>query len=66
MCVQVAQMLDTESSQLEATAHHALEHLTRKVTAHNLERVRKIKTRMVRLSTKVETVSRPPSQHGLC
>jgi hypothetical protein len=55
-------MLDTESSQLEAAVHHALEHLAKDATAHNLERVLKIKARMVRLTAKVTTVSRPSSR----
>ncbi len=45
------------ASDLEAAAHPALDALTRKVTTGTLERVRRIKTRLVRLKTRVETVS---------
>ena len=44
------------ASDLEAAAHPALDALTRKVTTGTLERVRRIKTRLVRLKTRVETV----------
>ena len=46
------------ASDLEAAAHPALDALTRKVTTGTLERVRRIKTRLVRLKTRVETVRR--------
>lgn len=48
--------LERLSVDLEAAAHPALDALTRKVTTHNLERVRKIKSRMVRLKTRGETI----------
>jgi len=44
------------TSDLEAAAHPALDSLTSKVTTENLERVRRIKNRMVRLTTRVETL----------
>eukprot|EP00890_Picochlorum_soloecismus_P000095 jgi/Picsp_1/1086/NSC_04569-R1_magnesium transporter mrs2-1 len=44
------------TADLEAAAHPALDSLTSKVTTSNLERVRRIKNRMVRLTTRVETL----------
>lgn len=48
--------LERATGDLEAAAHPALDALTHKVTTHNLERVRRVKNRMVRLKTRVETV----------
>lgn len=48
--------LERLTSELEAAAHPALDALTNKVSTHNLERVRRIKNRMVRLNTRVETI----------
>lgn len=44
------------TADLEAAAHPALDALTKKVSTHSLERVRRIKTRLVRLKTRAETV----------
>lgn len=52
----VCNHLERLSVDLEAAAHPALDALTRKVTPHNLERVRRIKSRMVRLNTRGETI----------
>jgi hypothetical protein len=54
--LQIASHLNRLTSDLEAFAHPALDALTSRVTAHNLERVRRIKSRLVRLTTRVETV----------
>jgi hypothetical protein len=53
---QIASYLNRLTSDLEAAAYPALDSLTNRVTAHNLERVRRIKGRLVRLTTRVETV----------
>lgn len=52
----VSRYLEQQSSDLEAAAHPALDALTKKITTSTLERVRRIKNRMVRLTTRVETV----------
>jgi magnesium transporter len=41
---------------LEKLAYPALDSLTHRVTPNNLERVRRVKNRMVRLNTRVETI----------
>ena len=53
MCSYLERMV----GELEAAAHPALDALTASVSTTNLERVRRIKNRMVRLTTRVETVS---------
>jgi hypothetical protein len=53
---QITSYLNRLASDLEAAAYPALDALTGRVTAHNLERVRRIKGRLVRLSTRVQTV----------
>ena len=53
---QVCRHLGEQTTDLEAAAHPALDALTRKVTTTTLERVRRVKTRLVRLKTRVETV----------
>lgn len=55
---QIASYLNRLTSDLEAAAYPALDALTSRVTSHNLERVRRIKSRLVRLTTRVENVSR--------
>lgn len=55
--VQIASYLNRLTSDLEAAAYPALDALTSRVTSHNLERVRRIKSRLVRLTTRVENVS---------
>lgn len=52
----VLNFMERLTSDLEAAAHPALDSLTSKVTTENLERVRRIKNRMVRLTTRVETL----------
>lgn len=53
---QIASLLDNLTSELVAKSHHALDKLTSRVTAANLEQVRRMKSRLVRLTTKVETI----------
>jgi len=53
---ELAQEFDTITSELEAAAYPALDSLATKVTSPRLERVRRIKNRLVRLTTRVETV----------
>lgn len=48
--------LERQAADLEATAHPALDALTRVVSTASLERVRRVKSRMVRLMTRVETI----------
>lgn len=48
--------LEAAAGDLEAAAHPALDDLTAAVTTPNLERVRRVKTRLVRLTTRVETL----------
>lgn len=52
----VASQLERQASDLEAAAHPAMDALTAKVTTPNLERVRRIKNRLVRLKTRTETL----------
>lgn len=52
----VSGYLEQLTSDLEAAAHPALDALTAKVSTENLERVRRVKNRMVRLNTRVETL----------
>ncbi|KAK9867744.1 hypothetical protein WJX84_007910 [Apatococcus fuscideae] len=52
----VCSQMERQTGDLEAAAHPALDGLTQRVTTQNLERVRRIKNRMVRLTTKVETI----------
>ena len=52
----VLKHMETLTSDLEASAHPALDALTTKVDTDNLERVRRVKNRMVRLTTRVETL----------
>lgn len=52
----VSQYLERLTGDLEAAAHPALDALTAKVSTDNLERVRRVKNRMVRLTTRVETL----------
>lgn len=56
--------LERLAGELEAAAHPALDALTNNVSTTNLERVRRIKNRMVRLTTRVETVSAGGSGKG--
>jgi len=52
----VSGYLERLTCDLEASAHPALDALTVNITTDNLERVRGMKTRMVRLNTRVETL----------
>ncbi|KAG1654644.1 hypothetical protein FOA52_009200 [Chlamydomonas sp. UWO 241] len=53
---ELASEFDTATSELEAAAYPALDSLATQVTSPRLERVRRIKNRLVRLTTRVETV----------
>jgi hypothetical protein len=64
-CAQIASYLNRLTSDLEAAAYPALDSLTSRVTSHNLERVRRIKSRLVRLTTRVENVSVPGTAAGV-
>jgi magnesium transporter len=48
--------LESQAADLQAAAHPALDALTLKVSTGNLERVRRVKNRMVRLMTRAETL----------
>jgi magnesium transporter len=52
----VSTYLERLTGDLESAAHPALDALTLNVSTSNLERVRRIKNRMVRLTTRVETL----------
>ncbi|CAL5224978.1 g7755 [Coccomyxa viridis] len=52
----VASQLERLAVELECAAHPALDDLTAKVSTGNLERVRRIKNRLVRLTTRVQTL----------
>ncbi|KAL4428792.1 hypothetical protein ABPG77_005230 [Micractinium sp. CCAP 211/92] len=52
----VARYIENMTSDLELAAHPALDALTSVINTSNLERVRRIKNRMVRLTTRVETL----------
>lgn len=52
----VAQQLERQASDLESQAHPAMDALTAKVNTENLERVRRIKNRLVRMTTRTETL----------
>jgi len=53
---ELAAEFDLLTSELEASAYPALDSLATRVTSPHLERVRRIKNRLVRLTTRVETV----------
>lgn len=58
----MCQHLAREAQDLEAAALPALDALTAKVDTQSLERVRRVKTRLVRLKTRVSAVRpRPPT-----
>eukprot|EP00887_Chlorella_sp_A99_P007871 scaffold20.g7871.t1 len=52
----VSLYLEGLATDLEAASHPALDALTARISTGNLERVRRIKNRMVRLTTRVETL----------
>eukprot|EP00890_Picochlorum_soloecismus_P005858 jgi/Picsp_1/6273/NSC_03624-R2_magnesium transporter mrs2-7 len=52
----ISKYLEDQASDLEAAAHPALDSLTQKISTASLERVRRVKNRMVRLNTRVETL----------
>lgn len=52
----VSKYLEQQVTDLEAATHPALDALTLKISTSNLERVRRIKNRMVRLNLRIETL----------
>lgn len=52
----ISKYLEQQVSDVEAAGHPALDALTQKISTANLERVRRIKNRMVRLNTRIETL----------
>jgi len=52
----ISKYLEHQVSDIEAAGHPALDALTQAISTSNLERVRRIKNRMVRLSTRIETL----------
>ena len=52
----VSGYLESQVADLEAAAHPALDALTQKISTNNLERVRRVKNRMVRLMTRAATL----------
>jgi magnesium transporter len=53
---QVCSYLDARTTELENDAYPALDELTAKVTAMNLDRVRGLKSRLTRLTARVQKV----------
>lgn len=52
----ISKYLEQQVTDVEAAGHPALDALTQKISTSNLERVRRIKNRIVRLSTRIETL----------
>ena len=52
----VSRYLEQQVTDVEAATHPALDALTQKISTSNLERVRRIKNRMVRLNLRIETL----------
>ena len=52
----ISKYLEQQVTDVEAAGHPALDSLTQTISTSNLERVRRIKNRMVRLSTRIETL----------
>lgn len=52
----VSKHLEQQVTDVEAATHPALDALTQKISTSNLERVRRIKNRMVRLNLRIETL----------
>lgn len=52
----ISKYLEQQVNDVEAAGHPALDALTQKISTSNLERVRRIKNRMVRLNTRIETL----------
>ncbi len=61
----MCQHLALQAQELEATALPALDALTSKVDTRSLERVRRVKTRLVRLKSRVGAVIAPLSPNLL-
>lgn len=54
--IHLSKYLEQQVTDVEAAGHPALDSLTQTISTSNLERVRRIKNRMVRLSTRIETL----------
>lgn len=54
--LQMAQHLDSLATELESSAYPALDALAHTASSNNLERVRRLKSSLVRLTTRVETL----------
>lgn len=52
----ISKYLEQQVTDVEAAGHPALDALTQTISTSNLERVRRIKNRMVRLNTRIETL----------
>ncbi|KAH7444489.1 hypothetical protein KP509_02G079600 [Ceratopteris richardii] len=52
----ICSYLDARTTELEADAYPALDELTSKISSRNLDRVRKLKSRMTRLTARVQKV----------
>ncbi|KAI5061067.1 hypothetical protein GOP47_0023572 [Adiantum capillus-veneris] len=52
----ICSYLDARSTELESAAYPALDELTRKISSRNLDRVRKLKSGMTRLTARVQKV----------
>lgn len=52
----ICSFLDARTTELEAAAYPALDELTSKISSRNLDRVRKLKSRMTRLTARVQKV----------
>ncbi|CAM6087709.1 unnamed protein product [Calypogeia fissa] len=52
----ICSFLDARTTELESAAYPALDELTKKITSRNLDRVRKLKSRMTRLTARVQKV----------
>lgn len=52
----VSEHLESLAADLDTAAHPALDTLTKQINTANLERVRRIKNKLARLSTRVETI----------
>jgi magnesium transporter len=50
----ICSYLDARTTELESSAYPALDELTKKITSRNLDRVRKLKSRMTRLTARVQ------------
>ncbi|KAL2652647.1 hypothetical protein R1flu_020775 [Riccia fluitans] len=52
----ICSFLDARTTELETNAYPALDELTKKISSRNLDRVRKLKSRMTRLTARIQKV----------